>query len=246
MPRVLAILALLCASMVHAQVEGVVIERFPVDPKTSPGAPAGAYTYRLFIDLAEEHTLLSIYGDELQPFRIGTTTTFWNDTTADVRFGEQQRTTDLKKARGWSDSWLAFGFPSDQHKAIPIAQDPDGSILECPDASMAAAHCQTDGMVAAQRIPSTVVLNMELTALAGEGSNVIGTNNGGWAVLGGVKGATRENMVLIAQLTTDGLLDHTINVQLRTPTGEVLRCTAGATSNTEERHTAALRGTFTE
>ena len=51
-------------------------------------------------------------------------------------------------------------------------------------------------------------------------------NNGGWAALGGVKGPTSENRVLIAQLTTNGKLSFRINIQIGTPTGGSLKFVA--------------------
>ncbi len=249
MPRLLltasTILALL--SGLYAQVEGLVIERIPATgvPEGPTGEPA--ITYRIFVDLAPEHILLTAYGDERNPLYLRTSTTFWNDSTCDERFGERIRSSMLKNDQGWSDSWLGFGFGSDQHKAIPHHLDRDGSVLPCPEAidnvGTIDRRCSSDGLVHADRIPSTVEVNMDLASLGVPGGNAIATDNGGWAVLGGVRGATAENLVLIAQLTTTGVLEHAINVQVRTPQGEVIRCTSGPTTNTEERYVPALRGT---
>jgi hypothetical protein len=75
---------------------------------------------------------------------------------------------------------------------------------------------------------------------------LIESNNSAWGVLGGVQGATEENMVLIAQLTTDGELRYALNVQVRTPDGETVRCTAMPTENTEERYLPVLKSTVAQ
>ena len=71
---------------------------------------------------------------------------------------------------------------------------------------------------------------------------LIQTDNGGWGVLGGVKGATQENLVLIAQLTTDGVVNYSLNVQVRQPDGTIVRWTPDAPQSTEERQQVLLRG----
>lgn len=249
MPRLFltagTLLALLSGGL-SAQVEGLVIDRIPATGVATGPAGEPAITYRIFVDLAPEHILLTAYGDERNPLYLRTSTTFWNDSTCDERFGERIRSSMLKNDHGWFDSWLGFGFGSDQHKAIPHHLDRDGSLLPCPEAVGSGApidqRCSSDGLVHADRIPSSVEVNMDLSSVSGSSGSAIATDNGGWAVLGGVRGATPENLVMIAQLTTTGMLEHAINVQVRTPQGEVLRCTSGATTNTEERHVPALRG----
>jgi hypothetical protein len=52
------------------------------------------------------------------------------------------------------------------------------------------------------------------------------TFDAAWAALGGVKGPTAENKVLIAQLTTNGNLTFELNVQLGTPSGRFIQFVA--------------------
>lgn len=174
-------------------------------------------TYRIFLDLEAEHTLLTVYGDGSAPLEFVTDKVFWNDPLADVTMGEQMRTNDLRNGLGWCDSWLAFGFASDQHKGIIEPLDTDGSIN--PDDT----EGRTDGLLAVDRIPSTVNINLDLAAMKGEGGSSIATENGGWAVLGGVRGGTSENLVLIGQWTTTGSFSYRFNAQLRSPSGEVIQ-----------------------
>ena len=61
------------------------------------------------------------------------------------------------------------------------------------------------------------------------------TNDGAWAALGGVKGPTPENRVLIAQLTTNGKLSFGLNVQIGTPTGGFVQFVAKNPEGSEIR-----------
>lgn len=221
------------AQLCVAQVEGVLVERIP--------GTGGLTTYRLFIDLDEDHILQTIYGDPQHTLTLSTTTTFHNDSVAGVPFGEQLKSSSLKASIGWSDSFLAFGFASDSHKAVPMHLDTDGSLLQCSEPRT--ARCEKDGLAPAERVPSTVNLNVATGYVNSVKGSLIQTDDGGWGVLGGVKGSTPENLVLVAQLTTDGTLSYALNVQVRDPNGIVARCTPDPTDNTEERYQPALRGT---
>lgn len=225
--------ALLFAQLSFAQVEGVFVERIP--------ASDGLTTYRIFIDLEPDHVLQTIYGDAKHTLTLSTTTTFFNDSVHGVAFGEQLDPERLRSDSGWADSFLAFGFASASHKAIPLHLDTDGSILECK--GQQADRCEQDGLVYAERVPTTMNMNVATGYVNSVKGGLIQTDNGGWGVLGGVKGNTPENLVLVAQLTTNGTLSYALNVQVRRPDGIVLRCTPHATDNSEERHQPALRGT---
>jgi len=227
----IAFLAQLCV----AQVEGVFVERIP--------AHDGLTTYRVFIDLEKDHVLQTIYGDRKHTLTLSTSTTFYNDSVHGVAFGEQMKSSSLREGLGWADSFLAFGFASDSHKAVPMHLDGDKNILR--SARQQAVRGERDGLMHADRVPTTTNMNVATGYVNGVKGSLIQTDNGGWGVLGGVKGSTPENFVLVAQLTTDGTLDYALNVQVRTPDGTVVRCTPDPTDNTEERYQPALRGTVT-
>ncbi|MBL7950570.1 MAG: hypothetical protein JNM62_02520 [Flavobacteriales bacterium] len=233
MRRALVFASALASGMACAQVEGVYVERLRTEgPHT---------TYRIFIDLEEGRVLQTVYGDVAHALTLSTTTTFWNDSTHGVPFGERLKAAALRKGSGWTDSFLAFGFASDAHKAIPLHLDTDGSVHPCNATN---ARCPNDGLLAVERVPDVVNMNVATGYVDAVSGNLIRTDNGGWGVLGGVKGATPENLVLIAQLTTDGTLSYALNVQVREPDGTVLRCTPDAAASTEEHQQPLLRGTL--
>lgn len=239
----------------YAQIENVLLERYH-EASSSEGGKNPLVTYRIYIDLEEGHILQSVYGDTHHMLTIGTSTAFYNDTLHGVVFGERIDPMKLSSGPGALDSWFAFGFCSAQHKAVPLHLDPDGSILPCPprkcmkkksgEPTPSTHFCERDGMVTAERVPETVKVDLTTGYLDQARGGLVESNNCAWGVLGGVKGATQENMVLIAQLTTDGELHYALNLQVRTPQGGIIRCTAMPTENTEERYFPVLKSTVAQ
>lgn len=231
MRTVFVLAVLLCAQLTQAQVEGVFVERIPGEGLMT--------TYRLFVDLEDDHLLQTVYGDKEHVLTLSSTTAFHNDSTYGATFGERSKATWLRNGNGWADSFLAFGFASDEHKAVPLHLDDDGSLLPCIGTG---PRCPQDGLVHAPRIPEVLNMNVATGYVDGAYGGLIRTDNGGWGVLGGVKGATPENLILIAQLTTDGIVSYSLNVQVRKPDGTVVRCTPDAAMSTEEQQQPLLRG----
>jgi hypothetical protein len=231
-------------------IEGVFLERYHIAPPVEPG-DSPLVTYRIYLDLAPDHILQHLYGDERNTLTLRTSTTFFNDTANGAVFGERIKAELVNTYPSALDSWFGLGFCSSRHKAVPKHLDPDGSILTCPPyndgsfneapGSNAISLCESDGMVEAERIPEAVSLYLTTGYLDNIRGGLIEGSNMAWGVLGGVKGATPENMILIAQLTTDGELTYVLNAQVRTPAGEVFRCTARPTENAEERYYPVLR-----
>jgi len=233
-----------------AQIEDVFVERYHVASVAGIKAKP-VVTYRIYIDLEDDHILQTVYGDTKHMLTLATTTFFHNDSVHGVVFGERLAPKFIVADGRPLDSWFAFGFCTKEHKAVPLHLDPDGSSLECAtrtarkqakrDGQVINGLCIRDGMVPAERVPETMQVNLTTGYLDNSRGGLIESDNFAWGVLGGVKGATKENMVLIAQLTTDGELHYALNVQVRTPEGAVVRCTALPTENTEERHFPVLR-----
>jgi hypothetical protein len=244
-------LVLIQAIQGRAQIiEGVLVERYHVAPPlTVVGRPL--VTYRIYLDLAPDHILQHLYGDDRNTLTLRTSTTFFNDTLNGAIFGERINAARLSVYPAALDSWFGVGFCSSRHKAVPLHLDPDGSILSCPPyqeypsgsdtEERSISLCESDGMIEVERIPEAVSMHLTSGYLNNIKGGLVEGSNMAWGVLGGVKGATPENMVLIAQLTTDGELTYVLNAQVRTPDGGIIRCTARPTENTEERYFPCLR-----
>jgi hypothetical protein len=137
------------------------------------------------------------------------------------------------------DTWLTLGAASGDHKGVPKELDTDGSVLECPpytDQQVLSAKdpgkdqgrpiCIADGLQADTAIKEVINFKFDSGYLHKVRGNLLETTDGAWAVLGGMKGTTPENMVLIAQVTTTGKLHFKLNVQLGDPSHKPVKYVA--------------------
>jgi len=242
--QLLSTLFLLFGLGLSAQgLEGVLVERYHEQPGAAPGA-APLVTYRIYLDLEPGYALLSVYGEKDRNLFFRTSTRFFNDTLNGAGSGDLVDAEALAEYPAAIDSWLAFGFASSAHKAVPLHLDPDGSIMEADRSKGIAAYSSSlsmrDGLVPAPTVPEVMYLHITRSFLQDLSGQLIETEVGAYGVLGHVKGATDENMVLIAQLTTDGELSYAINAGLRAPDGSIIKWIAYPPKADDERQHPAL------
>lgn len=226
----------------HAQgLEGVFVERYHETAAiTEGGAPL--ITYRIYLDLAPDHELVTVFGEKDRNLFFRTSTRFFNDTVLGAPTGERIESQNLSEYPVAIDSWLALGFGTNAHKAVPLHLDSDGSMLRKPKAKRGALRYAPalrvkDGLVSAAIVPEVMCLYLTTSFLDKLSGHVIETEVGAYGVLGTVKGATPENMVLIAQLTTDGELAYAINAAVKGPDGRITKWLAyPAIADDESQH----------
>lgn len=215
--------------------ENVIVERYYVSDSTDytdttgNALPKGSVTYRVFIDMKPGYTLQSVYGSPTHELFLKTSTTFFNDTEC---YAETGFNIDAKKLQLGSvalDSWITMGAASRLHTGIPRSEDKDGSMLITNRHSFDESDGLTNGVLANFRI-----FNLDLNFFDGDSivSN-FSTFDGGWAAMGGIKGPTPENKVLIAQLTTNGKLTFSLNVQIGKPNGGYMQFVATESKGSE-------------
>ncbi len=224
-------LALTCSAQ---PLEQVLVETYHVQRSENGGAPVT--TYRIFLDLAPDHTVQVLYGDDHHSLRIETFPEFHNTTEGSIPYGDRAVVDTSHRKVLATDSWLTIGLVGKDHVGIPRNMDPDGSLLSCPPLSASLSPdkerpvvdplCVSDGLVPFGGGKEVVNFLMETTYLENFHGPVIETTNGAWAVLGGMKGATEENLVLVAQIATADLLHFILNVQLGTPDGGFVKIVA--------------------
>lgn len=237
--------ALACAKDANAQgLEGILVETYHVQEPTDPDQ-GPLVTYRIYVDLAPDHLLQVVFGSEFHRLKIETTTDFYNAPASNAMYGDKLPADRLNDHALALDSWLTMGAASDHHMGVPRALDPDGSILECPPypavsraeaqgrPSADASLCTRDGLIAASVVKEVVSWKMIPSYLDTIRGGTLLTVDGAWAVLGGIKGVTDQDLVLIAQLTTTGMLSFRLNLQIRTPDGQVVRYVASDPRNDE-------------
>ncbi|MFM1933030.1 MAG: hypothetical protein RL226_2333 [Bacteroidota bacterium] len=220
------LLALVCLSSYQALwsqggVEDVYIEEYFVsDVNPFTGEQGKTKTYRIYIDLAEGFTLQAVFGKAGHPLFLRSSAPILNQTD---RGSEIATWLDFKRYNDqnlYLDSYLTMAVSCNAYCGVPLRYDTDGTLFpglfgdQCP-----AEFVKTDGLM--KHLPVNVqLIGLDASAFGDnqEGTSVA-TSDGCWALLGSVKGATPENMVLIAQITTTGELSFELNLQLGGPDG---------------------------
>jgi len=206
--------------------EGVIVEKYYVynskDKFDTTGGvfPKGAITYRIYIDMKPGYTLQAVFGTRAHKLRLATTTSFFNNVKEGNGTGDKIYSKNLNHNTVAFDSWLTMGACTESHNGVPLTEDTDGSIITNNSFKKA------DGLKAEKTKPVTYFGIDPSFFHYLNPSSEFSTDNGSWAIFGGMKGATESNKVLIAQLTTEGKLSFELNVQIGTPTGASLQYVA--------------------
>lgn len=206
--------------------EGIIVEKYYTSKAkdsadTSGGLlPKGSVTYRIYVDMEPGYTLQAVYGVPKHELIIKTTTSFFNNKTCKARTGDKINEAKVNENSVSLDSWLSIGAATESHFGVLKNEDTDGSILTRD------FFKKSDGLLAGT-IPKLVLFGIDLDSFGLQNNtSTFSTDNGSIAVLGGMKGPTNENKVLIAQLTTTGKLSFELNLQLGTPHGGTIRYVA--------------------
>ncbi len=207
--------------------------------------PVGSVTYRIFVDMLPGYTLQACYGEPgvagqcpSHDLKIETTTLFFNNEDR----GSVHPTYNFSSVDNNTvmlDSWLSvgagcngwFGIPKDDDNGVGTAVNSyTPQVLQNANSFTGIPLTQQDGLIQVAGRTPLAVTEIGLTSptnLLGmfdnqnDGTNgpSFVTNNGAWSALGGAVGPdSTSNKVLIAQITTDGILTFELNLQIGTPT----------------------------
>lgn len=255
--KIVGLTAALCTSWsASAQdaIDSVFVEVYHVQPSKDPGQPP-LVTYRVFVDLAPDHELQMVYGDDRHKLRFWTTTAFENDTVHGAKFGHLIQAGRLNDGMTALDSYLTIGATDNAHMGVPRAWDEDGSVLTCPPYAGSRSRktdgegtiaplCITDGMVPYEEVREVVDFRFASGYLHKARGFDIETTDGAYAVLGGKRGVTDKNVLLLAQLTTTGELSFMLNLQIETPEHEAVKYVAHDPGPGEFTNPTLTRGKF--
>jgi hypothetical protein len=198
--------------------ENVIVEKYyiadSIDTVDTTGGyiPKGSVTYRIYIDMKPGYSLQVVYGDKKHELSIKTTTKFFNNKESCALTGFNIDPRIINKNSVALDSWLTMGAATRIHSGVLKSEDKDSSIIH------RSGLTNTDGLTKGN-LPLFKVYNLDLNFFNSENAVDFFLDDGGWAAMGGVKGPTDENRVLIAQLTTDGKITFKFNIQIGTPSG---------------------------
>jgi len=222
--------------------EGVVVEKYYVtgsgdtcSPAINGYLPFGTVTYRIYADMAPVYRFQACYGVKGHDLLIKTSTRFFNYPLADGVSANDIHPATLTQGWAMLDSWLSVGAAALDFRAVLKAQDDDtvpslalsnkeGYLLN-DDPAAGVSLKEKDGMSFLRLQPTVNYYNLEQDLrvfdhrYANEAPGLIRTSDGAWASYGGTVGVQPANKVLIAQLTTDGVLEFELNLQLAVPGG---------------------------
>jgi hypothetical protein len=236
--------ALFACSFAAAQaqgLQGIVVERYyqanaaDVSDATAEGAvvplTTGSVTYRVYVDMAAGYKFSQIFGSAAHPLTVNSTANFYNDPTWGVAFDPGTiSATNIRRNTAMIDSWFTTGNAAAGKVGVTESGDTDGSVGNaqsilannpgsCFGVAINGAGAK-DGFVASSVSTSpaddvtALGLGSALNVLDQTAGSSITINDGAIAALGGIVGATAENLVLIGQFTTTGSLSFALNVQL--------------------------------
>lgn len=213
--------------------EDVIVEKYYVadagdaaDPDAGDLA-VGTVTYRIYIDMAPDYKLETVFGSENNPLSIETTTLFFNNEDRGGVTGNDLGTTFLDNGTVLLDSYVSMGAGGEGRWAVLKSEDTNGAINNSDGklkslSSVAGIPLRVaDGLIPGTPPAVTFVPGNSIVSQLddiNDGPSVL-INDGAWAVLGGTSGPDAENRVLVAQISTDGDLSFELNVRLGAPDG---------------------------
>lgn len=219
--------------------DNIFIEKYYIsdiaDSKTDSGGylPPNSVTYRVWVDMKPGYSLQAIYGVEGHPLKIGSSTYFFNNEYAGGLYANDIEPKLLSHNTVMLDSWISVGAGSDGHTGVLKSKDVEyntiknlNGILQNANPEAGVPISRLDGLKAATPQRVVTIFGLDSTSLSmfgntnslKQGEEFI-TDNGSWASFGGAFGLDTSNLVLIAQLTTNGQLSFELNLQLGTPLG---------------------------
>jgi hypothetical protein len=229
--------------LVSGGLENIIVETYYIsdnnDSTDTNGGHlvSGSTTYRIYVDMAPGYQLQALYGESVHTFYISTTTGFFNNEEGGQTLGCQINKKKINKNTVALDSWLTFGGATSGHIGILKESDTNGSLLGgthndggsalitsglLVNTASAIPLTTSDGLIAVTSVPQLTLIHLDMSPFdVGNSGSVITTNNGSLACMDGVQGPTLSNQVLIAQITTTGMLTFEINLQLKSPDGTI-------------------------
>jgi hypothetical protein len=235
------------------EIENVFVETYYVSDANDAtdiiggGLETGSRTYRIYLDLCSGCTLRSIYGDDNHTLSITSSALIFNHIDRGRTYGHEINNSALDEGVVALDSWLSLGAASNQRRGIPKSDDPDGSIVgaenndggssEIPGGllvnvvdEMGGALFERDGLTSlgssAALPPNFNVLGDDPSSAFDDATLLSGFVSNDTRIgcsLPGTQGATTENKVLIAQITTLGDLSFLLNVEIQRADGAVVK-----------------------
>lgn len=195
--------------------------------------PVGSVTYRFYADMKPGYEILSVYADKTQNqwLKFNTTTSFYNNPSGSLSPLPGTSKSSIKNKLLALDSYLTLGGVATGNEGMPkvedtdltsnvtVANNPAGVLLNTQ--AVAIPLNIQDGMVSTStaRIPTFAGFSDDISNVLGDGTVVSDSFNLEDGIFFNTSGAVGpkpgSNRVLIAQLTTNGILTYELNLQIK-------------------------------
>lgn len=239
----LALVAILTNGQAQG-LEAVVVEQYysttsddstnAADNSSSTVLHKGSITYRVYIDMAPGYKFIQMFGNSdalgniQHRLTFKTTTDFFNDPNNGQVYPNANSLINTRKNLTMIDSWLSVGAGCSGKMGITKVEDPDGSIgnahgvltntlgglLGAPINSAVSVQAKDGLMPGNPLAPSVLGMEPSLDFLDQTAGSMVTCSNCAVSALGGAKGTTTTNLVLLGQFTTNGVFSFSLNVQL--------------------------------
>jgi hypothetical protein len=227
--------------LTHAQngLENIIVEKYYIsDAHDTIGSnfsgklPIGSITYRIYVDMLPGYELHTVYGNKNHELNIKTSTFFFNNTHVGNVIGNIIPFRNLKQNTVMLDSWLSVGAAGEGFYGVMKLDDDsietiihDSTFLKNSNPLAGIPLTKRDGLRAGLNVPRPTFYKIDSIAKIFHTQNfgsIFSTNNGAWGCLGGAIGqdSLSTNRLLIAQLTTNGVLSFELNIQVGKPNGK--------------------------
>ncbi len=186
----------------------------------------GSVTYRVYADLLPSYKFLALYGNQAHQLKIASTKDFYNDPNNGVKYFTGTSVNNIKKNTTMIDSYLTVGGVATGKMGVLKVEDTDGSVGNTQsilantlggDFGLPINGTNAvDGMINGTPIAVNLLLNPgENIDLFDQvpGKSFI-SNNSAVSALGGAKGPTAANKILLGQFTTKGDFSFELNLQI--------------------------------
>lgn len=236
-------LLLLAISARSQGLENIIVEKYYIsdanDAVAATGGylPTGSVTYRIYVDMKPGYKFKEVYGSAGHELRIATSTYFFNNEDRGEIVANSIFKNQLQNNTVMLDSWLSAGAASNSAGStianLGILKADDDGVATVVNVDGLLQNANTlagipiktqDGLIAGT--PKSIVLNgLGADSLFSDqnfvaSGTVFSETSGSWGADGAI-GATSDNMVLIAQITTDGVFSFKLNIKIETSGGGI-------------------------
>lgn len=177
-------------------------EGIRVDKVDASAVAAGAFAYRVFVDMAPGWEMQAVYGDNQNNLVMSTTTYFYNNVDG-ASAGRNLPNFVFNDPVGKFDSYVTVDGVTTSRVGILISEDTDGPA---------------DGFATGTSLPLQTIgadFDVPFGTANTPSPYTFTVTNGAYNVNGGEQGLTATNRVMIGQFTTTGDLTLQLNIQIR-------------------------------